>query len=98
MDLVGSGNFVGHHLGLYKDGYKLTRLAHDLVGKHSFATFRAKALYALSMSELWVRPISHSLETARKAFVAGSDSGDVLARRRQCKRSGVDQICAGRSP
>ena len=73
------GNFVGHQLGLYNDGYRITRLARDLVEKHSFTAFRAKAVYALSMSELWVRPISQALETAREAFVAGSDSGDVLA-------------------
>ena len=62
------GNFVGHQLGLHNEGYKLTRLAHDLTEKHSFTAFKAKALYALFMSELWVRPISHVLETARDAF------------------------------
>jgi len=73
------GNFVGHRFGRYSDGYRLTRLACDLVEKHNFTAFRAKALYALYMSRLWFQPISQALEAALDAFAAGSDSGDVLA-------------------
>jgi PAS domain S-box-containing protein len=72
------GIMLGHlSFGDYQDGYRFGVLAIDLVEKHQFIAYQAKALYSLHMLSLWTRPISTALEMIEAVFRACVKTGDV---------------------
>ncbi|MGY4434939.1 PAS domain S-box-containing protein [Bradyrhizobium sp. F1.13.1] len=71
------GIMLGPVFHRYPEGYRSAKLACDLVEKHGFIAYRAKAYRSMGMAALWTQPITTALEFNRAAFRAGSETGDL---------------------
>ena len=60
-----------------RDGYRFARLAHDLMQRHRFLAYRAKACFQLMIVARWTRPLDEMIEHARASFEAALATGDV---------------------
>jgi hypothetical protein len=45
----------------YREGYRLARLACDLVEKHGFAAYQTKVYHDLAAVSLWTQPITSAI-------------------------------------
>ena len=71
------GVILGPAFGRYQDAYRFGKLACDLVEKHDFRAFKAKANYSMEMIAFWNKPIGVALDYIRVAFKAGMEIGDL---------------------
>ena len=71
------GMVLGSVRGRYDEGYRLARVAADLVDTHHFPANRAKTLLALHHVSAWVRPIPEIVEMLRVAFPSAVSIGDL---------------------
>jgi PAS domain S-box-containing protein len=71
------GIVLGPVFHRYREGYRSAKLACDLVEKHGFIAYRAKAYRAMGIAALWTQPITTALEFNRAAFRAASETGDL---------------------
>ncbi|HEY2210502.1 MAG TPA: serine/threonine-protein kinase PknK, partial [Bradyrhizobium sp.] len=71
------GIMLGPVFHRYPEGYRSAKLACDLVEKHGFIAYRAKAYRSMGMAALWTQPITTALEFNRAAFRAASETGDL---------------------
>jgi PAS domain S-box-containing protein len=71
------GVVLGPVFHRYQDGYRYAKLACDLVEKHDFVTYRAKAYRSLGIAALWTQPITTALDFNQAAFRAASETGDL---------------------
>jgi PAS domain S-box-containing protein len=69
------GIVLGPVFHRYQDGYCSARLACELVEKHGFIAYRAKAYRAMGIAALWTQPITTALDFNRAAFRAASETG-----------------------
>src|SRR5467141_1292334 len=60
-----------------REGYRSAKLACDLVEKHGFISYRAKAYRSVGIAALWTQPITTALDFNRAAFRAASETGDL---------------------
>jgi PAS domain S-box-containing protein len=71
------GIVLGPVFHRYREGYRSAKLACDLVEKHGFIAYRAKAYRAMGIAALWTQPITTALDFNRAAFRAASETGDL---------------------
>ncbi len=71
------GVVLGPVFHRYQEGYRYAKLACDLVEKHDFVTYRAKAYRSLGIAALWIQPITTALDFNQAAFRAASETGDL---------------------
>jgi predicted ATPase len=62
---------VFHH---YREGYGSAKLACDLVEKHGFIDYRAKAYRSMGIAALWTEPITTALDFNQVAVRAASET------------------------
>jgi predicted ATPase len=65
----------GHHR--YGDGYRFSKLAHDLVEKHDFIASRAAVGAGFGVTAVWTQPIAPVIEFMRRAFRDAIEAGDL---------------------
>jgi PAS domain S-box-containing protein len=71
------GIVLGPVFHRYQDGFRSAKLACDLVEKHGFIAYRAKAYRSMGIASLWTQPITTALDFNRAAFRAASETGDL---------------------
>ena len=71
------GIVLGPVFHRYQEGYRSAKLACDLVEKHGFIAYRAKAYRSIGIAALWTQPITTALDFNRAAFRAASETGDL---------------------
>ena len=63
----------------YREGYRFVKLACDLVEKHGFIAYQAKAYRWMAIAALWTQPITTAIEFNRAAFRAATETGDLIS-------------------
>jgi PAS domain S-box-containing protein len=71
------GIVLGPVFHRYREGYRSARLACDLVEKHGFIAYRAKAYRSMGIAALWTQPITTALDFNQVAFHAANETGDL---------------------
>jgi predicted ATPase/signal transduction histidine kinase len=69
------GTILGPVFRRYSDGYRLAKLACDLVEKHGFIASQAKVHYAMGLAALWTQPITTALDFNRAVFRTAIETG-----------------------
>src|SRR5712672_974091 len=63
----------------YSEGYRFGKVACDLVEKHGFIAYRAKAHYAMGTTTFWTQPMATAIDFNRASFRAAIETGDLTA-------------------
>jgi PAS domain S-box-containing protein len=63
----------------YSEGYRFGKVACDLVDKHGFLAYRAKAHYAMGTTTFWTQPMATAIDFNRASFRAAIETGDLTA-------------------
>jgi PAS domain S-box-containing protein len=71
------GIMLGPVFHRYKEGYRFTKLACELVEKHGFIAYQAKVQNAMGIGAVWTQPITTALEFNRAAFRTAAETGDL---------------------
>ena len=71
------GFILGPVFHRYREGYRFTKLACDLVEKHGFIAYRAKVHYSMGIVALWTQPIATAIHFMRAAFRTATETGDL---------------------
>jgi PAS domain S-box-containing protein len=75
--------FLGIVLGLvfhrYRDAHRFAKLACDLVDKHGFIAYQAKACVSMGIAALWTQPIATAIDFNRLAFRSATETGDLTS-------------------
>lgn len=61
----------------YQEGYRFAKLAFDLMERHQFLEYKAKAIMQMRLISLWTQSYDTALEYTRLGFEAGREAGDV---------------------
>ena len=69
------GTILGPVFRRYSDGFRLAKLACDLVEKHGFIASQAKVHYVMGLAALWTQPITTALDFNRAVFRTGIETG-----------------------
>jgi len=73
--------YLGFTLGpvfhRYREGYRLAKLACDLVEKHGFIASRAKVYTSMGLVAVWTQPIASAIDFTRAAFRTAIETGDL---------------------
>src|SRR4051794_22768877 len=62
----------------YAEGYRFSKLGCELVDKHNFAAYKAKAYLNAAISAPWTQPLNVPIELATVAVRAGGETGDFF--------------------
>jgi PAS domain S-box-containing protein len=73
------GGILGVVFNRYREGYRFAKLACDLVEKHGFIAYQAKAYHAMALVSLWTQPITTAIDFNRAAFRAATETGDLTS-------------------
>jgi predicted ATPase/signal transduction histidine kinase/GAF domain-containing protein/CheY-like chemotaxis protein len=71
------GSLLGPVFHRYREGYRLGRLACDLVEKHDFAGYRTKVLHEMAAISLWTQPLTSAIELRRAVAREATETGDL---------------------
>ena len=71
------GVILGPVFHRYREGYRFTKLAFDLVEKHGFITFQARSHYAMGLAGFWTRPTADTIDCMRAAYRCARATGDL---------------------
>ncbi len=71
------GSILGPAFHRYGDGYRFAKLGCDLVEKHGFIAYRAKAHYAMGIVASFTHPVASAIDFMRAAFRAATEAGDL---------------------
>src|ERR1700688_10070 len=75
--------FLGIVLGLafhrYRDARRFAKLACDLVEKHGFIAYQAKAYVSMGIAALWTQPITTAIDFNRMAIRTATETGDLTS-------------------
>ncbi len=71
------GSVLGPAFQRYGDGYRFTKLGCDLVEKHGFIAYKAKAHYAMGIVASFTHPVASTIDFMRAAFRAATETGDL---------------------
>jgi predicted ATPase len=71
------GFTLGPVLHRYRDGYRFTKLACDLVEKHGFIGDRAKVYHALGLVAFWTQPIAIAIDLMCASLRIATDTGEL---------------------
>ena len=71
------GFILGPVFHRYGEGYRFAKLACDLVEKHGFIAYQAKAYRVATRVAFWTQPIATAIDFNRVAFRAAIETGDL---------------------
>jgi PAS domain S-box-containing protein len=71
------GSVLGPNFHRYREGYRLARLACDLVEKHGFAAYDTKVSHALGLAAFWTQPLTNVIELRRTTTRTAAERGDL---------------------
>jgi predicted ATPase/signal transduction histidine kinase/GAF domain-containing protein len=71
------GSLLGPVFHRYREGYRLGRLACDLVEKHDFTPYHTKVLHEMGATCLWTQPIASAIELRRAVARNATETGDL---------------------
>jgi len=70
------GLLAGYRFGDYAAGYRLGKLACDLIEGRGLTRFGAKTYLNVALLTPWTRPARESIEAAQRAFQMANEQGD----------------------
>jgi PAS domain S-box-containing protein len=73
------GGILGLVFNRFREGYRFAKLACDLVEKHGFIAYQAKAYHAMALVSLWTQPITTAIDFNRAAIRAATETGDLTS-------------------
>jgi PAS domain S-box-containing protein len=73
------GAILGPVFHRYGEGYRFVKLACDLVEKHGFIAYQAKAYHSMSLVALWTQPITTAINFNRATFRSAIETGDLTS-------------------
>jgi predicted ATPase/signal transduction histidine kinase len=71
------GSMLGPAFHRYHEGYRLGRLACDLVEKHGFTAYQTKVYHDLAAVSLWTQPITSAIELRRVVTRIATETGNL---------------------
>src|SRR5208282_3276442 len=71
------GSVLGANFHRYREGYRLARLACDLVEKHDFSAYHTKVYHAMGLAAFWTEPLTSVIELRRATTRTATDRGDL---------------------
>jgi PAS domain S-box-containing protein len=89
------GLILGPVFRRYSDGYRFGKLAVDLVEKHGFLGYKAKAYFSRELVDLWTQPITTANDFARAAFRTAVETGDLAIACYSCHHIIVNLLLRG---
>jgi PAS domain S-box-containing protein len=89
------GVFLAQYFPNFLDGFRFAKLAIDMVEKHNFFAYKARAYVACGLAYVWTQPISAALEIMRAAFPYAIESGDLVSACYSCNHVVVDRLLRG---
>jgi PAS domain S-box-containing protein len=73
------GFILGPVFHRYGEGYRFAKLACDLVEKHGFIAYQAKAYRVTTRVAFWTQPIATAIDFNRAAFHTAIETGDLTS-------------------
>jgi PAS domain S-box-containing protein len=73
------GTILGPVFHRYRDAYRFAKLACDLVEKHGFIAYQAKAYHSMEMVAVWTQPIATAIDFNRATFRIAIETGDLTS-------------------
>jgi len=70
------GGLLGPIFHRYREGYRLGRLACDLVEKHNFTAYHTKVHHEMGGICVWIQPITSAIELRRAVARNATETGD----------------------
>jgi PAS domain S-box-containing protein len=67
---------AGGRLGQYHEGYRLGKMACDLLQRRPLSHFGARTYYHFAVLVPWTRPLREAVDPARRAFQGAKERGD----------------------
>jgi predicted ATPase/signal transduction histidine kinase/tRNA A-37 threonylcarbamoyl transferase component Bud32 len=89
------GIILGCVFHRYSDGYRFARLAFELMERHQFLAYKAKAYFQLRIISYWTQPLDRVLEYSRAAFEAAVETGDVPVACFSCNHTLMGMLIRG---
>jgi PAS domain S-box-containing protein len=71
------GSVLGANFHRYREGYRLARLACDLVEKHAFTAYDTKVYHAMGLAAFWTQPLTSVIELRRATTRTATERGDL---------------------
>ena len=71
------GSILGPTFHRYHEGYRLSRLACNLVEKHGFTAYQTKVYHDAALVSLWTQPIAGAIEFRRAVTRTATETGDL---------------------
>jgi PAS domain S-box-containing protein len=71
------GSVLGTSFHLYREGYRMARLACDLVEKHAFTANNTKVYHALGLAAFWTESLTSVIELRRATTRTATERGDL---------------------
>src|SRR6266481_2311843 len=71
------GSILGPVFHRYSEGYRFAKLSCDLVEKHGFITYQAKAYNSMGLAAQWTQSITTANDFLRAMFRAATETGDL---------------------
>ncbi|MDB5411309.1 MAG: domain S-box-containing protein, partial [Rhodospirillales bacterium] len=71
------GSILGPVFHRYSEGYRFAKLACDVVEKHGFIAYRARAYISMGIVAVWTQPITTAINFMREAFRTATETGDL---------------------
>jgi PAS domain S-box-containing protein len=71
------GSVLGPNFHRYREGYRLAKLACDMVEKHAFTAYDTKVYHAMGLAAFWTEPITSVIELRRATTRTAAERGDL---------------------
>ncbi|HXC78384.1 MAG TPA: hypothetical protein VNU19_15210, partial [Candidatus Acidoferrum sp.] len=71
------GSILGPSFHRYREGYRLGRLACDLVERHGLAAYHTKVYHDMGAVSGWTQPITNVIELRRRSTRTATETGDL---------------------
>ena len=71
------GSVLGSNFHRYREGYRLARLACDLVEKYGYTAYDTKVYHAMGLAAFWTEPITSVIELRRATTRTATERGDL---------------------
>ena len=71
------GSLLGPIFHRYREGYRLGRVACDLVEKHDFTDYHTKVYHEVGAISIWTQPITSAIELRRAVAREATETGDL---------------------
>jgi predicted ATPase/signal transduction histidine kinase/DNA-binding response OmpR family regulator/GAF domain-containing protein len=71
------GSVLGANFHRYREGYRLGKLACDLVEKHGFTAYETKVSHAMGLAAFWTQPLTSVIELRRATTRTAAERGDL---------------------